>query len=435
MSQQLLSAIRRSSSSSSSRHHHHHVAAAIVASATASVWVVRKTLCLDMDETPTIPPSVLSGNNDTPAGTTPSNLSNARIRHHETTTLHRPGTRPLRPKPTKKEKKEEKEIVEPTKKTYDDLPPEDEPTHCTICMINRLGPCRPHWRKFEHCMKDNSPSDNDGDNNNKDDDAVSPSSSSSSSKSMEMCDEFMFPWLQCVQSHRHLYTLMTNHVFQREYIHDFLIDCAKKNIRAKKWEDPPVDWEPLWEYARETGLTVSDFIGSGSTAEMQHVLGRLLQLGKLNLDRLVVGSAHVPEWSPDEPPQYPIDPTTGEELPLELVDLSVPIDLSSVDFPDKENGWEIDLAYASDEKGRVLGFEQFTKKPQDDDDDNTARLVFSVQPNRTRRIVLYKIFKRKLPQQQQQQQGKDNDNEYEYFMYFSKSYALASEAYKAGIPP
>ena len=38
----------------------------------------------------------------------------------------------------------------------DDDPSNDEETTCSICLINRQGPCRKYWLKFERCMKDHS---------------------------------------------------------------------------------------------------------------------------------------------------------------------------------------------------------------------------------------------------------------------------------------
>ena len=36
----------------------------------------------------------------------------------------------------------------------DDDPSMDEETSCSICLINRRGPCRKYWLKFEKCMKE-----------------------------------------------------------------------------------------------------------------------------------------------------------------------------------------------------------------------------------------------------------------------------------------
>ena len=35
-------------------------------------------------------------------------------------------------------------------------PSNDEETSCSICLINRQGPCRKYWLKFERCMKEHS---------------------------------------------------------------------------------------------------------------------------------------------------------------------------------------------------------------------------------------------------------------------------------------
>lgn len=38
----------------------------------------------------------------------------------------------------------------------EDDPSTDEETSCSICLINRQGPCRKYWLKFERCMKEHS---------------------------------------------------------------------------------------------------------------------------------------------------------------------------------------------------------------------------------------------------------------------------------------
>jgi hypothetical protein len=38
----------------------------------------------------------------------------------------------------------------------DEDPSNDEETSCSICLINRQGPCRKYWLKFERCMKEHS---------------------------------------------------------------------------------------------------------------------------------------------------------------------------------------------------------------------------------------------------------------------------------------
>lgn len=102
---------------------------------------------------------------------------------------------------------EEEEKAENEPDVYDNLPEEDESTTCTICLINRQGPCRPVWRKFERCMKDNTPKD--------DQDGEAKSDTPSMS---EQCDIYMLPWITCIQGFRNRYTLIANDFFQHEMI-------------------------------------------------------------------------------------------------------------------------------------------------------------------------------------------------------------------------
>jgi len=80
---------------------------------------------------------------------------------------------------------------------------EDEPTTCSICLINRQGPCRYPWKKFERCIKQQV-----------------PSSSSSSKDDKKVCDTFFLPWLECFSQHRLTYSILTNQSVQPEM--DFL---------------------------------------------------------------------------------------------------------------------------------------------------------------------------------------------------------------------
>lgn len=104
----------------------------------------------------------------------------------------------------------------------------DEPTTCTICLINRQGPCRKHWRRFERCIKE-SPKESEKE---KDKESSSTSTSTSNSTS-EKCDQFMIPWITCVQSHRNLYTYLSNKVFQDQYLselEDSIPDTTESRI-------------------------------------------------------------------------------------------------------------------------------------------------------------------------------------------------------------
>ena len=95
----------------------------------------------------------------------------------------------------------------------DELPDEDEPTTCSICLINRQGPCRDPWRRFERCIKRNS-------HHKSDDQASSSAEESNPSHQALACDELFRPWLDCFSRHRLTYTLLTNKSLQPEM--DFL---------------------------------------------------------------------------------------------------------------------------------------------------------------------------------------------------------------------
>lgn len=113
-------------------------------------------------------------------------------------------------------KNAERRTIDP----YDNLSDEDEPTSCTICLINRQGPCRPVWRKFERCMKDNMPKD--------DGEGIEGSKDQSPSMS-EKCDSYMIPWITCIQKFRNRYTLISNDFFQKEMIDEVESSIEEKN--------------------------------------------------------------------------------------------------------------------------------------------------------------------------------------------------------------
>ena len=103
--------------------------------------------------------------------------------------------------------KDSEEVKETESESYDNLPEDDESTTCVICLINRQGPCRPMWRKFERCMKDNTSKD--------DEDGETKSDTPSMS---EKCDTYMLPWITCIQKFRNRYTLISNDFFQHEMV-------------------------------------------------------------------------------------------------------------------------------------------------------------------------------------------------------------------------
>ena len=84
---------------------------------------------------------------------------------------------------------------EPVEDDYSDLPVEEEPTTCVICLINRQGPCPNPWRRFEKCMKDNHSDDESEEKKN---------------ELVSKCQDASFIWLRCLDGHHLTYAVLTN---------------------------------------------------------------------------------------------------------------------------------------------------------------------------------------------------------------------------------
>lgn len=206
------------------------------------------------------------------------------------------------------------------KEDFHDSPlEEEEPTTCTICIINRKGPCRFHWRKFEQCMKhydknSDTPSDiSDGD----DSDIISKEGRVASLG--EKCDKYMFPWITCVQSHRNTYTLITNAVYQEEFVDDVERGVDKMNKVFFGEFDPTVF------------LDMSEWLSREKMKCCTHGLP-----------------------SKDDKQQRQRKDSDCDE-DLDIIPSSVMINLT-----DGATGKLVDIAYVRDQDGKILGFDQFT---------------------------------------------------------------------------
>ena len=268
----------------------------------------------------------------------------------------------------------EQESIEKTSKADDDDDDEDEPTSCTICLINRQGPCRPKWRKFERCMKKNS-SEEDGEGVG------------------DKCDDIMIPWLTCVQSYRNTYTLITNKFYQNDFVdelEDNISDQDKKIQESLNGTQRFINFENYEKYCLESSSS-DDGESKSNEKETNNQNGT--------------------------------DDNVDDPL---LVQVSATINLM-------DDTREISLAYVRDQDGNVLGFEQFssykklrkeklesseTQKqdeksdvPNTDDDDaitttdnekNTEENVelptvgdcnFSIQPGKTKSVRVFAYYK------------------------------------------
>lgn len=319
---------------------------------------------------------------------------------------------------------------------YNNLPEEDEPTSCQICKINRQGPCRPMWRKFERCMKDNMPRDDSedttdadthsnsstGDHHDHDDDdntelsQDNPNDTNTSESENSVgtqCDKYMMPWVECIQKYPGIYTLLANKVYQEEFLDQYELELKKVHkIKPLLWKGMDVDWSDLWAYAKANNMTLDDF--GATPIDWKHLLSG--RYGRRDLDDYVrdrdVRCKERVLFLGDtmkEEPIYDQDTFQGDP-PVVEVRVRVPM----VD-PD---GRPIDVCYVRDQTGRVLGFDQFNSQKDEGVQDHYLR--FHVQPGKTCCVKFYKVYK-----------GTDNDDDIRF--HVSKAKFLVEAAFEADL--
>lgn len=262
---------------------------------------------------------------------------------------------------------------------YSDLPEEDEPTSCSICLINRQGPCRNPWRRFEKCIKDNPDNDdNDNDNNNKsdDDDDDDILSSTSSSTLLDKCSKVSFIWFNCLDKHRVTYTMITNKQYQPE------LEAMEEKYKDNKYEfstSPTIDISHYQEYQlamyekqQEEGEDVFE-----DENEEQH------------------------------------DPSKPENFVSGYVYFNLYLNNND----DSSDIKEIDVAYVKDQNGDILGFDHFTHDKKDNENNDTDKskakgeLIFHIPVNTTSltACALYKSNKKKSNDEDNRLEKKDKD--------------------------
>lgn len=232
---------------------------------------------------------------------------------------------------------------------YDNLPDTDEPTTCTICLVNRQGPCRPEWRKMETCMKDQLPK-NEG----------TPTSEGNAKK----CDKYMMPWLMCTHSYKNLYLLYFNKVYQAEFIDPMeaavredeycKFACASQDSTGTcSMEEPAVDWTPWMEHLQ----------GAPSFNDTSETSPETTESAAALLPNDGGADPHQKETARTDSHPPAAKPTGEEWSDPDIVELSVTILLKESD-----TGMPIEVAYAKDQTGAVVGFELFSKYKEDTED-------------------------------------------------------------------
>lgn len=238
---------------------------------------------------------------------------------------------------------------------YDNLPEEDESTHCSICLTYRQGPCRPYWRKVEACTKDNELKKEDEVEEGKEKEE-NWNGNSDEEQPDPPCLKYMLPWIECATGYRNLYNLIeldTNYTMG-------IADLEKEASMEACWApsaEPTVDWSAWQAYVAS------------------HPEWKLPKRVTKNSDK----------------PQVALWKTLGTEKDPELVEI-----LASV--PSKQGGGILECAYAVDQEGHVLGFSYGTKPSEaaqqaadessSEEEAGEIELKIKVLPTHTRRIIL-----------------------------------------------
>ncbi|KAL7500135.1 hypothetical protein ACHAWT_008618 [Skeletonema menzelii] len=346
----------------------------------------------------------------------------------------------------------------------EDDPSNDEETSCSICLINRQGPCRQYWLKFERCMKEHSaekektiaeaeskeakeakseeeskddpilteqeqierewdafmeksiqPGEDDDDDDEDDEEDVeedddqgddeNESSEEVISEKEEMtlaerCDKFMIPWIGCIQEHRNIYSLISNDFYQKDYV-DPLEDAVLESNRQQF---------------------------SKSDAEIGENDGYVLKFDGVEVD-LGNWREHV-EADADEDGGDVVDeeqtPTPNGDEP-QLINAYAKFQLT-----DPKSGGPIEVAYIKDQKGRLLGFDSFSKQKSTDnensndederpDESDEGECTFHLVPDETTIVTAYAIYRG-------QREGDDGESIREDNLYYTSEIPLPGQS-------
>ena len=278
---------------------------------------------------------------------------------------------------------EDEEVEDP----YENLPEEDEPTHCSICMTYRQGPCRPYWRKVEACTKDNElkKDDNEDKEDSISNDDDEPKQDDDKNKDPP-CLKYMMPWIDCATGFRNLYSLIeldTNYTLGIQ-------DLEKEATQTLCWapgHDPQVDWSAWQQY-------VSD--------HKEWKLPKKKKTSSKNATKLSL-------WK-----------TLDQTKDPELIQVEAKVSM-------KQGEGTLECAYALDQDDNVIGFSYGTKPSEaeasredknDEDTPSEVDLKIRLVPTRTRQVVIAASYT-----QPRKMDGKTEDP-LEAHIYKSKPYSL-----------
>lgn len=238
--------------------------------------------------------------------------------------------------------------------------------------------------------------DDDDDRDDEDDDDETETENTTSENSSpslgERCDQFMIPWISCIQEHRNVYSLISNAFYQKDYV-----DPLEDSVAQKKRQ-------PFIK--TESNIGENDgYIVKFSGAEID--LGSWREFVEADSER----SGEILD-DEENSPKNTNDP--------HLINAYVKFKLTQ---PGTDN--PIEVAYIKDQKGRLLGFDSFSKRDSSENEnkDNTlanqekkevddGECSFHIVPSETTSIAAYAIYRT--------QTVNDNGEEQkEYVLYYS----------------
>lgn len=315
---------------------------------------------------------------------------------------------------------------------YDNLPEQDEPTSCSICMTYRQGPCRPYWRKVEACTKGNEETkteqkegediQEDGEAGNKnghdiDDDENKSNVEDQNNHSTNddpKCFKYMMPWIDCASRYRNLYTLIEMDTNYTEGIAD--LEATSLQFCWSPGKEPSIDWSEWKQYLAESDDDEANKYyyrteNSSSTAPL-------------------ASSSTLPLWKT-------FNPLSGDPK-LVAVESSV---------PSKMGAGILECAYAVDQDNNVIGFaygvrpsdvtaslqnEEDAKKDDgggkviNDEDNEMVALGIRLVPSRTERVTLMAAYTHPSPTANDDK--KKGNTAVESHLYKSKPFLLSDIA-------
>jgi hypothetical protein len=304
---------------------------------------------------------------------------------------------------------------------YDNLPEEDEPTHCSICMSYRQGPCRPYWRKVEACMKANESvkkEDDGGDNDNdapqkeekeeeEDDDAPRPD---------PPCFKYMMPWVDCARGFSNMYNLIELDTNYAEGIVDLEKDATKSLCWAPGSDQAPkIDWSTWQRYVEEHGdwKLPPKTKTKKTTASSDDTTTTTTTTTSDNDDEKKVVSS-----SSSSSRVVAVWKTLDQSQDPELVSVEATVAMTLGEGI-------LECAYAVDQDGNVIGFSYGTrpseaaeKKGADKYENPSVPLTIRILPTHTRRVTIAASYT--LPKKE----DAEEKDPLESHIYKSRPYSL-----------